>query len=155
MLSTPQSCGCVSAAALNWAHALGCSHYSLGLQVDGVLVIGVQRLAFLLLKHPSVPTRVQVRQQCVPLQRRTALLIANGAGARRPADVALLLGGAARCRVRQDLGDVDVVVVLNDWRRQQRRLQLILLLLLICVLGELGWTRQVGNAHFRVAHRDS
>ena len=59
-------------------------------------MIGVQRLAFLLLEHPSVPTRVQVRQQWITLQRRTALLIANNAGARRPADVALLLGGAAR-----------------------------------------------------------
>lgn len=96
MLSTSKSCGCVSAAALNWAYALWCSHNSLGLQIDGVLVIGVQRLAFLLLEHPSVPTRVQVRQQWITLQRRTALLIANNAGARRPADVALLLGGAAR-----------------------------------------------------------
>ena len=112
-------------------------------------------MAFLLFKHSSVPTRVQVRQQGVPIQRGTALLIAIGAGARRPAGVALLLGGAARGRVRQDLGDVDVVVVLNDRRRKQGRLQLSLLLLLICVLGELGWTRQVGNAHFRVAHRDS
>ena len=114
-------------------------------------------MAFLLLKHPSVPTRVQVRQQGVPIQRGTALLIAIGAGARRPAGVALLLGGAARGRMRKDFGDVDVVVVLNDRGRQQGRLELrlLLLLLLICVLGELGWTRQVGNAHFRVAHRDS
>ena len=61
MLSTSKSCGCVSAATLNWAYALWCSHNSLGLQIDGVLVIGVQRLAFLLLEHPSVPTCVQVR----------------------------------------------------------------------------------------------
>ena len=86
-------------------------------------------------------------------KRGSTLLVAS-AGAWRSTSVALLFRGAACGRVRQDLRDVDVVVVL-DRRWKQRRLQLILLRLLICILGELGWTRQIRNAHTRVAHRDS
>ena len=57
-----QTCRCVGAAALNWALALRCSHNTLGLEVDGVLVIGVERLAFLLLEHPGIPACIQVCQ---------------------------------------------------------------------------------------------
>ena len=68
-------------------HALasGRRHDSLRLQVDGVLVVRAQMLAFLLLEHAAVAACVQISQERGPFLRAANFLVTVG----RAAHVAL------------------------------------------------------------------